>query len=103
LRAVTLQRPAISEWRAFATSDLQFAPFVALVALILLAWIGSRRPRPLAHTLVLLVAGWQACLHSRHAPFLGVLAALWLPLHVQSLVERWGSSLAAAPSSRAPA
>jgi hypothetical protein len=86
---VTLHRPAISEWQAFAASDLQFAPFVALVVLIAVAWIGTRRPRSLAQTVILIVVVWQSYLHARHAPFLAILAALWLPPHVQSLVERW--------------
>ncbi len=91
LAAVTLHRPAISEWGAFASGDPRFVPFVALVALLAAAWLGSRRRRPLAHTAVLLVVAWQSCRHARHAPFLAVLAALWLPAHVQSLTARWTS------------
>jgi len=89
VRAVTLHRPAISEWQPFAMSDPQFPPFVALALLVALAWIGSRRPRPLAQTVVLAVVAWQSYLHARHAPFLAILAALWIPPHLQSLAERW--------------
>ena len=98
--AVTLHRPAISEWSAFTSADPRFVPFLVLALLIAAGWIGTRRPRPLAHTAVLLVVAWVSVRHARHAPFLGLLAALWLPQHVQSLLERWSPPR---PPSRPPA
>jgi hypothetical protein len=98
LHAVTLHRPAISEWQPLALSDIQFVPFVALVALIAIAWIGSRKPRPLAHVTILATVAWQSYFHSRHIPFLALLAALWVPSHLQSLADRWSRSESAGPA-----
>lgn len=86
--AVTLSRPAISEWQALGPSDPRFVPFLALLALIVVVWVGSRRPRPWSHTAVLLVVAFVSCRHARHVPFLAVLAGLWIPSHLQSLRAR---------------
>ena len=85
VRAVTLARPAISEWQPMTVSDPQFVPFMLLVLLITFAWRRSPRPWPLAQVVVLVAVGVMSWRHARHAPFLAILAGLWLPPRLEAL------------------
>lgn len=79
LHAVTMQRPAISEWQSLGTTDPALVPFMLLVTAMIAAGWRHRARVPWAHVAVTVVVAWQAVRHTRHAPFLAVLAALWLP------------------------
>src|SRR6266566_5260886 len=81
-------RPEIGEWHRLALPDPLFVVTVALVGLIVAAFVGSRRPRDLGQVAVLAVTAWQSFLHARHPPFLGILAAFWLPFHLEGLRRR---------------
>lgn len=102
VHAVTLARPAISEWQPMRLADPQFVPFALLVLLIVIAWLRSPRAWPLAHTLVLLAVGWASWRHSRHAAFLAILGGLWLPPHLEAMRRRpspTGSAAVPTPAS----
>ena len=81
-------RPEIGEWYPLTLPDPLFVVTVALVGLTVAAFIGSRRPRDLGQVAVLAVTAWQSFLHARHPPFLGILAAFWLPFHLAGLRRR---------------
>jgi hypothetical protein len=81
-------RPEITEWAAIWPPGLHFVPFVLLLGLTAVAWLGSRRRRPLAQTVVLAVVAWQSARHVRHIPLFATLAGFWLPAHLESLWRR---------------
>jgi hypothetical protein len=95
-------RPEITEWAALAPSDLKFAPFAVLLALTIAALVGSRRRRDVASVVLLAVGVWQSVTHVRHVPFFAIMAAFWLPPHVQSLWTRWRRRSTAAAETRPP-
>jgi hypothetical protein len=86
--AITLARPAISEWQPMTWHDPQFVPFVLLLGAFAVAWWRTPLPRPFATTAVVLVVAWASARHSRHAPFLAILGGLWLPAHYEAMRRR---------------
>jgi hypothetical protein len=83
-------RPEITEWAPLSPSDPLFPAFIVLVAITAAAWLGSTRRRNAAEAAVLLATAWQAFAHERHAPFFAVLAAFWVPIHLDALGARLG-------------
>ena len=81
-------RPEITEWTPLSPSDPLFPGFVALLGIAVAAWLGGRRRRDGAEAAVLLATAWQAFAHERHIPFFAVLAAAWMPVHVDALWAR---------------
>jgi hypothetical protein len=93
-------RPEITEWAPLAVSDLKFAPFVALLVLTTAALAGSSRRRDPTHVVLLGVGAWQSVAYVRHVPFFALMAALWLPPHVESVWTRWRARSAGASEGR---
>ena len=84
-------RPEITEWHPLSFHSEAFSPFVALSLATLAALAFSRKPLDATHLLLLGLTGWQAVAHQRHVPFAALAACCWLPLHWQSLWERFQS------------
>jgi hypothetical protein len=89
LRSLGEPRPEIAEWHAIGWNSPHFLPFVLLVAVAMVALIGSRRPRDFAQLAVLGLTLWQALEHQRHIPFFALAAGFWLPQHIESWLARW--------------
>jgi hypothetical protein len=53
-----------------------------------LAFVFTRRPRPWGQIVLLVLAGIQAFLHRRHAPLFAILAAYWIPEHLDDCLAR---------------
>ena len=87
--AMSRPRPEIIEWLAPQPSDVFFLPMVLLYGLIPCCWIGTQKRRDWTQIVLIGLFLWQSLLHSRHIPLVAVLAGFWLPVHLQSLVDRF--------------
>ena len=82
-------RPEITEWARLSPAEPFFATFVALLVVTVGAWLGSSRRRDGAETVLLAVTLWQSFAHQRHIPFFAVLAAFWVPVHLDAFRARF--------------
>ncbi len=87
--SLTWPRPEISEWWPVPILSLEYLPFKLLVALTLISLALSRRERRWSRVTILLVAALQAFIHRRHTPLFAILAAYWLPEHLNDCVKRF--------------
>jgi len=78
-------RVEITEWEALRPGDARFIPFMMLLGVTTAAWVFSRRRRDATHTLLLAVTASQSFAHVRYIPFFAILAAFWLPPHLEDL------------------
>lgn len=81
-------RPEITEWAAPKTSDPVFWPFVTLLLVAVASWSFTSRRRDWVQIVVLVLVGWQACMHIRHIAFFTLLCGFWLGPHLQSAARR---------------
>lgn len=81
-------RPEITEWAAPKMSDPVFWPFMMLSAVNLIAWTFTDRRRDWTHLAILLLVGWQSCMHLRHIAFFALLTGFWTPEHLQAVLSR---------------
>lgn len=83
-------RPEILEWRMPDFTDPLTIPY----ALLLFVWVStlllSRRSRDFTHTIITGLLVWQSLEHSRHGAFFALACGFWLPLHVESVLQRFG-------------
>ena len=75
--------------------DPVFWPFVTLIAVNAIAWAFTDRRRDWPQLVILLLVGWQSCVHLRHIAFFALLSGFWTPAHLQSLLARMRSRAAA--------
>ena len=92
ISSLGVPRPEITEWHPLSLQSEVAWPFAFLAGLTIAALLASRKSLDATHMAVLGVVAWQAISHQRHLPFLAILIGFWLPGHVQSLLERMGSS-----------
>ncbi len=98
--ALAQPRPEITEWLPPMPQDAFFLPMTILYGLIFVAWIGTSRRRDWTQFALLALCIWQSLLHSRHVPLAAVLAGFWLPVHLQSLLDRCRTATTEASDSR---
>ncbi len=96
-------RPEITEWRPPEFLSLVWPTWWLMVALSLAALVATRQPRDWTHVAILTLVLWQACAHLRHIAFFAILFAFWMPVHVQSLLQRFQRDRAQeTPDTKAP-
>ncbi|MEM6330511.1 MAG: hypothetical protein AAF790_09705, partial [Planctomycetota bacterium] len=81
-------RPEITEWAAPKLKDPVFWPFVTLAAVNAAAWAFTSRRRDWPQLAILVLVGWQSCMHLRHIAFFALLSGFWTPPHLQSVLAR---------------
>ena len=86
--ALTLPRPEISEWAPVPLWSLDMMSFKSLRLLGTAAVLGSRRPRRFNQLAILVLVAWQAIIHIRHIPIFAILAAHFLPEHLDDCLRR---------------
>ncbi len=82
-------RPEITEWHALSFASEAFIPFVILFLATFAGLVFSRRSLDATQLLILGLIAWQAITHQRHVPFAAIAICFWLPIHWQSLWERF--------------
>lgn len=80
--SLTWPRPEISEWWPVSIWSLDYLPFKALIVMTVMSLFLSKRPRERSQWAILLVAGLQAIMHRRHTTLFAILAAYWVPEHL---------------------
>jgi hypothetical protein len=80
--SLTWPRPEISEWWPVSVWSLDYLPFKALVVLTATSLLFSKRPLDRNQLTILVLAGIQACMHRRHTMLFAILAAYWVPEHM---------------------
>jgi hypothetical protein len=86
--SLTWPRPEIAEWwpvPLWSSDYLSFKVFVLLTACVLTF---SRRSRSWSEITILAAAGLQAFMHRRHTPLFAILAAYWIPPHLDDCLAR---------------
>ncbi len=86
--AMHVPPPEVMEWHAPELLSTIGVAWCVMLAVSLAAILASRRPRDLVQLAVLGVTMWQACEYRRHIAFYAILFGLWMPVHVDSLLER---------------
>lgn len=80
--SLTWSRPEISEWWPVSVWSVDYLPFKVLVVLTVVSLLLSKRPRERSHVAILVLAGLQAFMHRRHTMLFAILAAYWVPEHL---------------------
>ena len=86
--ALTVPRPEITEWRPVPFWNMEFASFKLLILISLGSIMATRRTRNWCQVAILALVGWQAFLHMRHVPLFAILAAYYVPEHLDDCVRR---------------
>jgi hypothetical protein len=81
-------RPEIAEWWPVPLWTLEYFAFKVMVAVALAGVAASRRPRAWSQVTILALVAVQAFLHRRHIPLFAILAAYWLPEHLDDGLRR---------------
>lgn len=81
-------RPEISEWSPLRFGAEPFIPFAVLALLVVTSLLLSRRSLDLTQLALLGITAWQSIEHERHIPFFAILCGFWVPVHLQSMMER---------------
>jgi hypothetical protein len=92
--SLTWPRPEISEWWPISIWSKEYLSFKAFVLLTFVAFVFTRRPRAWSEIIMLTVAGLESFLHRRHAPLFAILAAYWVPQHLDDCLARLRDRLA---------
>ena len=87
---LSVPRPEIVEWRPPVLSDPQNYPFIAIVVCWLACLAASRKSKDFTQQVILALVLWQACAHVRHIAFLAIAFGWWMPIHVNSVLQRLG-------------
>lgn len=86
--AATLRpRPQIHEWH-WTNFSAANAPFYIVLAISLLAWSCSRRPKKLGEAAILLLLAAVGVLHRRHLPLFGLANLIFSSPHVADLAAQ---------------
>lgn len=81
-------RPEIQDWLAVDFTSTNGIRFSIVLAVSLLAISTSKFNQDWTKIAVLILVAWQACCHVRHVAFFALLFGFWLPVHIQSIVDR---------------
>lgn len=81
-------RPEITEWLPPRPHDPTFWPWLGLLAIIGVSLVATRKRRDWVEIVILGLVVWQSALHLRHIAFVALLAAFWIPAHLQSALSR---------------
>jgi hypothetical protein len=82
-------RPEIVEWLPPNLMSSEAFPFVCCAVLAMLALLFTKRSRDFTHVVILGLTFWQALSHERHIPFFVLSCAFFLPVHIDSLFQRF--------------
>ncbi len=104
LDTLTAAPPEIGDWAPLPIWTAQATGFWLLMGVMAVALVRSQRPRDLVHLILMSLVLWQALKHCRHLCFFSLMAAFWIPQHLQSafqpIIDSWklaaGSPVAAA-------
>jgi len=91
LESLGSPRPEITEWWPPNLWDFTDTYIVSVwIALIVFAAAAvlSKKSRDLTHFVLLGLTLWQSLEHQRHLPFFAILFGFWMPVHVESLMQR---------------
>lgn len=82
LYAVTLPRPAITEWGPiWSQNAIVLTCYLSAVAIPAVAWLGSSRRGAIAETASFMIVAYLASRHARHLPFVVIMGAVVLARH----------------------
>jgi hypothetical protein len=87
---LAVPRPEITEWRAPDLTDPQSIPLVIVLGLWLACLVLSRRKLDLVQQAILGLILWQSLAHVRHVAFLVIAFGWWMPVHIDSVLKRFG-------------
>jgi len=79
--------PEIGDWAPLPIWSSQATGFWLLMAVMAFALIKSKRPRDLVHVILMTLVLWQSLKHCRHLCFFAMMAAFWIPQHLQSALQ----------------
>ena len=102
LTALSVSRPEITEWNPLDPWSVAAIPYLLLIAAFVAAAIFSRRTRDFTYLAVIGAVLVQAIQHERHIAIFAILFGFWMPIHVQSLLERLSPSAAGEPNTDEP-
>lgn len=92
LAAITMPRPAISEWGpVWSHHPLVWACYLAAVLVPIACWLGSTRRAAVAETAAFVLVAYLAARHARHIPFAMILGAAVFSRRWTEACERWGA------------
>jgi hypothetical protein len=94
LTALSVSRPEITEWNPLDPWSVQAIPYLLIVAAFAASAVASRRTRDFTYLAVMAAVLVQAIQHERHIAIFAILFGFWMPVHVQSLLERLSPSMA---------
>ena len=86
--SLTWPRPEIHEWWPVTLWSWEYFSFKIFVTITVLSLILTRRPRSWKEMTILGLAAVQAFMHRRHIPLFAILAACWLPEHLEDFLAR---------------
>jgi hypothetical protein len=93
LDTLTAAPPEIGDWAPLPIWTAEAVGFWLLLGVAGVALLRSRRPRDLVHLVLMTLVLWQSLKHCRHLCFFAMMAAFWIPAHLQSalqpVIERW--------------
>jgi hypothetical protein len=92
--SLTWPRPEISEWWPVALVSKEYLAFKVFVLITILSFAFTRRPRSWSEVTILALTGLQAFLHRRHVPLFAILAAYWVPQHLDDCLAQVRDRLA---------
>jgi hypothetical protein len=92
IQDLSVPRPEILEWHSPAWLSGSSVKLWVLLGLMVWALVASRRPRDATRLVILALVLNEACKHQRHIPFLAILILFWMPVHLQSAIERMGTA-----------
>jgi hypothetical protein len=93
--ALRVPRPEVLEWAPTDFVSAGGIRFALLLAISAGSMIFSRRQKDFTQIVLMAVTAWQSIEHFRHVPFFAVLAAFWIPGHVDSALQRLRNLLGA--------
>ena len=82
-------RPEILDWSSSQLLSLVGFKFWALIGLVVVAVMGSKRSLDFTQCVILAVTLWQALSHFRHVPFFAIAAGFFVGPHLKSLLHRF--------------
>lgn len=82
-------RPEILEWHPPKLLSVVWPAWWLMVVVFVAATVLTRRQRDVTQLVILGLTLWQACEHRRHTAFFAILFGFWMPVHLESLWERF--------------
>jgi hypothetical protein len=87
LDTLTAAPPEIGDWAPLPIWSTQATGFWLLMAVAAVSLVKSKRPRDLVHLVLMSLVLWQSLKHCRHLCFFAMMAAFWIPQHLQSAMQ----------------